>query len=402
MENTLYPKCFKYILILAFVSLWATAPAIGKTKTKTKDELSEFEDLDIADTPSKAIEDTTKKEPEIAKLSPHKNSQKPNETQEQYIDRLKAEIRKTPRNIHLLGDLAEELYKKQEYDKVVAVLWKHVERIDRDALLVLVRAHEKRGEHAEMIRSLNVLVGKDENDAEAYYWLGRAYSMARKNKETMESFQRAVELSPKLEAAYEGLIELYTNREPPNLYELRILYQDMVKNIGPRPEYLRKICDINTQDATYEPAYISCQEAIAKDPNTADAYVNLALALEGMRKHDEAMSTIRKAVAQFPQSEFAHYVYGKLLEDQKSFVEAMNSYKKATQSDAKSARSWLGLATSSFEIRKFDISLEAYKKACQLDKKTAVAFRRATTVLRNTKNTQWIGKFEEPSETCTF
>ncbi|KYG70798.1 O-linked GlcNAc transferase [Bdellovibrio bacteriovorus] len=324
------------------------------------------------------------------------------ETSDQKIERLKKEIRSGPKNGALIVQLAEEFYKKEDYEKATLLLWKHVDKIDRKGLVLLAKAHEKRKEPNEMLRALNVLIGKDEKDFEAYSLMGNAYVMSRKTKDAMESYKKATELNPQYEPAYDGLIDLYEKREPPNLYELRILYQDMVQNIGPRPQYLRKLCEINTMDATYEPAVHACNEAIRKDPKVADGYVYLGISQKALGEDDVALKTLKKASKDFPKSELAQYQYGKLLEDQKNYVDAMKQYKAGTEADPQAARSWLGLATSSFEIRKFDLALIAFKNACKYDKKNAVAFRKATTILRNQKNSQWIGKFEDASETCTF
>lgn len=318
------------------------------------------------------------------------------------IERLKAEIRSSPKNTALISQLAEELYAQGEYEKVTLLLWKHVDKIQPAQLILLAKAHEKRREPAEMIRALNVELGKNENDYEAHFLMGNANTLARKSKEAMESYKRALEINNKYEPAYGGLINLYENRETPNLYELRILYQDMVDSIGPRPQYLRKLCEINTIDGTYEPAIFSCKKAIAKDARAADGYVYLGISYKGMGDNETAQKTLKKAATDFPKSELAQFHYGKLLEEQKNYVEAMNAFKAGTEADPKAARSWLGLATSSFEIRKYDISLGAYKNACKFDKKNAVAFRRATTVLRAAKDSQWVGKFEAASDTCTF
>ncbi len=115
-----------------------------------------------------------------------------------------------------------------------------------------------------------------------------------------------------------------------------------------------------------------------------------------------SLNTLKKAAQDFPKSELAQYQYAQALDEQKNYVEAMKFYKVGTEADPKSSRAWLGLATSSFEIRKFEVALIAYKNACKYDKKNSVAFRKATTTLRNQKNAAWASKFEEASETCTF
>ncbi len=232
-----------------YQSLQKTA---APTSGQAKDEFAEFE-KDAPKEPAKKTP-TTKPAPPAAR----------NETNEEKVERLKKEIRSGPKNISLVVQLAEEFYKKEDYEKATLLLWKHIDKLDRKGLLLLVRAHEKRQEHADMIRALNILIGKDEKDYEAYSLMGNANSIARKSKDALESYKKAIELNSKYEPAYNGLIDLYEKREPPNLYELRILYQDMIDNIGARPVYFRKLCEINTLDGTFEPAIESCKMAISK------------------------------------------------------------------------------------------------------------------------------------------
>ncbi len=428
-----------FTAFLAFVSLLVMTPQRSQAAEPTKDEFSLFEE-DLNDkpapTPAPAVTKPTAptvtspkvekphvmapaapatpaksalETPKVAAPAPPATPTAPavitapaGETAEQKIERLKAEIRKSPKNAGLIVDLADELYKKEEYEKVTLLLWKHIDKLDRRGLLILAKAHEKRKEPGEMIRALNVAIGKDEKDYEAHSLMGNAFVLQKKTRDAMESYKRAIELNAKYEPAYDGLVGLYENRDVPNLYELRILFQDMVQSIGPRPQYLRKLCEINTMDGTYEPAVQSCKEAIQKDPKTADAYVYLGIAYKELGQDATAIKTLKKAASNFPASELAQFNYGRLLEDQKNYVEAMKVYKAGTEANAKAGRSWLGLATTSFELRKYDISLLAYKNACKYDKKNAVAFRRATTVLRNAKNSKWTDQFEVASDNCTF
>jgi tetratricopeptide (TPR) repeat protein len=297
---------------------------------------------------------------------------------------------------------AQELFNKGEYDKVTALLWKDVDKLDRAGFILLARAHEKRNEPGDMARAMNLLIGKDQKDFEAHTYLGVALLMQKKNKDAMEAFKGAIELNAKFEPAYNGLIKMYEMRNPPNLYELRILYQDMIDNIGSRPLYLSKLCEINTQDGTYEIALANCREAIVKDPSIASNHVNLAICLKATGDDVNSAATLKKAALKFPTSEIAQYEYAKLLEEQKNFIDAVKYYKAATEAGPTSAKSWMGLASTSFEIRKFEVALIAYKNACKFDRKNAAAFRKATTILRNNRNTEWAGKFESASESCTF
>lgn len=387
MTNCLHLKLLNVLRFLAFVSLLSmqtlALPAIA-------DEFEDFEEEQIQETtpPSKA--------------SSAPVSVNPDESREVRIERLKAEVRKSPKNTRQIGELGKELFDMGENDKVIALLWKHIDKIDRDGVITLARAHEKNKDGPEMIRALNMLTGKNPKDFEAHYYTGHAYMFMKKNKQAMESYKQAVEINPKFEPAYDALIGFYGNRTMPNHYELRIIYQDMIKALGPKPNLLAKLCQVNTEDGIYEPAIFACRDAISKNKQSADSYVYLGLAFKGMGENVKYEAEIKKAATNFPQAEISQFHYGKLLEDQKNFIEAMKYYKNATEADGTSARSWMGLATSSFELKKYEIAHPAYKKACELDKKTALAFRRATTVLRNIKNKEWVLKFETDSETCTF
>lgn len=382
-------------LFLSFVSIWITEVSHAQTSGQEKDEFSAFDDI-----PTPSIKpQTTSGNPNAPATTTKKNSK---ETSGEKIERLKKEIRSNPKNIGLIIELAEELTNRKEYEKVTLLLWKYVDKIDRQGLILLAKAHEKQKEPTEMIRALNILLGKDNKDFEAHSLSGNAYVLLKKNKDAVESYKKAIEFNSKYEPAYNGLIAMYENRNPPNLYELRILYQDMIDAFGHFPRYLRKLCEINTMDGISEPAIEACKEAITKESAVADPYVYLGINYKAIGEEDLASKTFKKAAKDFPKSELAQYNYAKHLEGTKNYLEALTYYKAGTEADPLAARSWLGLATSSFEVKKYEVSLIAYKKACQYDKKNAVAFRRATAILRNQKNSQWTGKFESASEACSL
>lgn len=392
---------FLFTVFLAFVSILVALPSFSQTSGQAKDEFSIFEDEIKGNSTKTAAPEVTPPSSAAPAAKPV-TTEKKSLNNEDKIEQLKKDIRANPKNINLIGQLAEEFYKRQEYDKTTVLLWKYVDKMPRPSLVLLAKAHEKRNEPSEMMRAANILIGKDPKDYEAYTLLGAGYALGKKPKDAMESFKKALEFNSRYEPAYDGLIKIYNDRNPPNLYELRILYQDMIEQIGRRTIYLRKLCEINAKDSTFEAAVQVCKEAIQKDSQAPDPYVYLAISYSGMGEEKQAETEFKKAAQRFPQSELAQYQYGKILEDQKNYVAAMKIYKTGTEADPKAGRSWLGLANSAFEIRKYDIALLAYKNACKYDKKNAVAFRRATTVLRNNRNSEWIGKYESASENCTF
>lgn len=295
---------------------------------------------------------------------------------------------------------AETAFKKGDYDKVTDLLWKNIDKLDRKSLLLLAVTHEKKKEPAQMIKVTNILTEKNPKDYEALYLSGSAYlMMPKKDSEALEALKACLEINPKYQPAYEKLAEMYEKKK--NNYELRILYQDMLDNIGHKPEFLTKLCDINTKDNQEDQALATCKEAIQKDPKIAENHVNLGLTQLHAGDTDEAKKSLKLAADAHSKSEYAQYTYANLLEEQKSYLEASKYYQVGTVADAKSSRCWLGYAKSSFELHKYEQALDAYKKACKLDQKTAVNFRKATTALRNTKESTWTKQFEAASEACS-
>ncbi|MBC7370911.1 MAG: hypothetical protein H7326_05055, partial [Bdellovibrionaceae bacterium] len=168
----------------------------------------------------------------------------------------------------------EALFKKGDYTAVTELLWKNIDKLDRKAMILLAVAHEKKNEPANMLKVATMLTAKNAKDYEAHYLLGTAQFMNKKNSEALESLKTSLEINPKYQPAYEKLAQMYVEKK--NTYELRIVYQDMMDKIGRKPEFLNKLCELNTViDYQEDQALLYCKDAISKDPKNADNYVYL-------------------------------------------------------------------------------------------------------------------------------
>jgi tetratricopeptide (TPR) repeat protein len=295
---------------------------------------------------------------------------------------------------------AEASFKKGDYDKVTELLWKNVDRLDRKGLILLATAHEKKKEPANTLKVAHILTSRNPKDFEGFYLTGLAQLMSKKNSEALEALKTTLELNPKYQPAYDRLAEMYEQKK--NMYELRILYQDMIEKIGPKAEFLSKLCEINTLDFQEDQALSNCKEAIAKDPKKAENYVYLGLTRSHAGETEDAKKILKEAAESHSKSEFAQYTYANLLDESKDYLESAKYYKAGLTVDAQSARCWLGYAKATFEIHKFDQSLEGFKKACKLDQKNAVAFRRAANSLKASKEGgEWVKPFAAAAESCS-
>lgn len=317
------------------------------------------------------------------------------------LENLKTRLTKEPQNIKLVLQLASAQNKAADQDSAKKLLWKYIDKLDRGGMVQLAKIHLDLKEPEEAIKIANMILAKNESDFEAHTLIGRALALKKKTHDAMESFKKAVDLNSKYEPAYNGLIDLYEKRNPPNYYELRIIYQDLIDNIGPRVQYLTKLCEVNVLDNVYEAAISACESAIKKNDTASDAYVFLGISLQATGNEEKGLKYLKKAASKFSNSELAQFSYAKALEDRKNFVEAMTFYKAGTKADAKSDRSWLGLANSLFELQKYEESLEAYIMACKINRKTASSFRKAASTLRIGQKSEWTGRFTNESDRCT-
>jgi len=165
---------------------------------------------------------------------------------------------------------------------------------------------------------------------------------------------------------------------------------------------MSKMCEINTKDSIFEPAIKMCTEAIQIAPERPDNYVYLGLAHRGSEEPEKAKDALKRAANKFVKSELALFTYANLLEKEKNYIEAYKYYTLCSQADHKSARCWLGLGLSAFEIKRFDEALTGYSKACQLDRKNLPQIRKATAILRNSKNHEWANKYDAAGNSCGF
>lgn len=318
------------------------------------------------------------------------------------LDQLKEEVRKQPQNMALIEELAGRLGGNKEYDKASKLLWKYIDKISVKSILLLSEYELELKNYDQAIRAGTLATGKSPKLASGYTTIGKAQKAKGLNAESLESFKSAISANPKLPDPYWELVKHYEAKN--NHYEVRILLQDMVEAMGPKTEFLHRLCQVNYLDEAYEAAVQSCREAITKDPKFPDSQVYLGLGLVAVDKKDAALKILKKAADNFKNSELAQFHYAAHLQEDKNHIDAVKYFRSAVAADPASARSWLGLGTEAFELQRFDESLIALTKACRLKRfEAATQMRKNIIALRSQKNSAAIQrKFEQAAENCQF
>jgi superkiller protein 3 len=196
------------------------------------------------------------------------------------------------------------------------------------------------GKKEEAIAAYRKAIELDPKLAAAYYNLGNRLSDLGKKEEAIAAYRKAIELDPKLAAAYNNLgnrlSELGKKEEAIAAYrkaiELDPKYAKAYSNLGNRLSDLGK----------KEDAISAHRKAIELDPKSAAAYYNLGLVLDDLGKKEEAISAFRKALS-LPDGTgtlttahaAAHNNLGWVYQQQGKLKEALAEYEAALKIDPK-------------------------------------------------------------------
>lgn len=314
------------------------------------------------------------------------------------VESLLASLQKTPGQVDVVMEIAEIYLRTNRADKAAEILWKHVSLLPKSGMLLLIKTHQEKKEWSQVVRAANLLLSKNEKDADGLVALGSAQFARGKVTDAKEALKKALEHNPRSLPAYRALGEIYEG----NPYEQRLLYQDMVEVFGERAEFLTKLCQINTADGENEQGEKVCQQAIGKDSKRPENHVNLALIAKQKGETDRARQLFKKAADRFPKSELAQFENANFLEGSKNYIEAFRYYERCVKAEAASERCLVGVGNTGVQIQKLDEAFEAFRQVCRKSgRKHAGAMRKASHLLRGQKSFDWAGKFEDLSERCS-
>lgn len=293
---------------------------------------------------------------------------------------------------------AKAAMKSKEYQRVIDQISPQLDVASREAFLLLARAYSGIENHTMAFKTLTAGQAKFKGDKEIATELGRTQFALNKEREAKAILKDVIDLNPKYEPAYLAMAEIYEKRK--NKYELRMLYQDLVTNVGEKPIYLVKLCDLSTKEGLYELSFKHCERAMSLNPKEPLNYVNIATAYNQTGQSAKADSYFKKAADSFSRSEMAQASYALFLDDNKNYVVSYPYWKKATLADPQSSRAWAGLAFSSLEIQKFADSISAFEKLCEVDKDAERQLRRAAGQLKTMSQATWYEKMLELISRC--
>ena len=231
----------------------------------------------------------------------------------------------------------EELLKENE------TLRKNASKTDR-ASVKRYQENVKSLETAEMIREanalvnagnfrkaldiMNVAVGMEPKNPDAYVMRGFVYRKMGKNGEALKDLNKAIELKPQLGGAYfeRGLVNS-------RIGEKEKAVQDYSKTIELRTKIAAHA--YNNRGACYmdlredEKALSDFDEAITLNPKYALAYLNRGMCYFNMGKYSEAIADCNQSISLNSEDKSAYDRRGRIYARIKKFPESLADYNKA-------------------------------------------------------------------------
>lgn len=329
-------------------------------------------------------------------LSPAIAKTKTNDSEK--IQQLKKQLEKRPEDKKLKFQLGRAYLKEKNYHDAILLLNSALDEKNPKTHLLLARAYRIQKKYLDEIRVLNLMIPKHPNYPKAYVLLANALIHVDRLDDAVVKYRQAIEISPKYEAAYWGLYNVYEKKK--NNYESRIILLDLVNSFGVKSKYLNPLCRLYSIDSFFEDSINYCQKAVSKDPKHPENHIYLALTYKYAKNPLQAEKIIKSAAKQFPKSEFTQQTAGEIMQESENWSLASKYYSRCRKINKKNLACQLGLAKTSFNIGKYQLSNEAYLEACKIDRKTITEYKKSAAILRINKKTKWFNQFTNSIGKC--
>ena len=168
-----------------------------------------------------------------------------------------------------------------------------------------------------------------------YHALGAVQAKLKKYQQSLENFQKALEIDPENVYAWNGLGYVY--------HDLR----------------------------RYDEAITAYRQALQLDPQYASPWNGLGLVYEDQGQYDQAIHHYTRALEIDPAYKWAYANIGNCHRKQSRYDEAITAFRQALQLDPQYAYPWNGLGRVYRDLRRYDEAIAAYRQALQLDPQDA-------------------------------
>lgn len=203
--------------------------------------------------------------------------------------------------------------------------------------------YRKTGEFQKAIKSYNKAIELSPKLSEAYYQRGMVYDVLRKDQRAMEDYNKAIELNPK----------------SPHIYNNRGIKHNKL--------------------GQYHQAIKDYDKAIELDPNDSWFYSNRAVSYQDLKQYQKAIEDYSKAIELSPFAQ-AYKNRGNLHRILRNYKKAERDYLKAIKRHPHSGSYYYELGLTYFNMNQPYHSVRTYLEGIMNDKNTFEAMKNISIV----------------------
>lgn len=266
------------------------------------------------------------------------------------------EVLKRAFGLHQAGRLQEA---ETAYQQVLADA---PQSADAHHLMGVLAYQTKR--YALAVESIERAVQLNPRMAAAFINLGNAYQDAGNSDKAIESYQKALALQPDSAVAHNNLGALLRDRGSVDEAE-----ENFRRALAIQPAYLDaclNLVSVLKARGIHDEAVAWARRACESAPDEADVHVQLGRLYRSLDRHEEAVAAYRRAIELDPARKEWHNNLGNLLRKCQRHEEATDAYLRALKLDPQYAEAHCNLGTALQSLGELDRAVAGYRTALAL------------------------------------
>ncbi|MCK6554579.1 tetratricopeptide repeat protein [Candidatus Binatia bacterium] len=265
------------------------------------------------------------------------------------------------------------------------------EFLDAYSFLRAGEANERTGDHAGAERAFRRGLKVEPSNPDLLNALGWTLFQQARTAEAIEQFEQALRANPKHAKANNNLaLALIDRGDPARAVEA---YRASLA-VEPKAEIYSDLGFVLQQLGRKDEAIDSYRKAIDLDPECGPAHFNLAVALLGEDKFEEAALHYEKAIAASPSAE-AHNGLGFVLDKLGKNVEAIAQFRRAIEVDPAYVPAYNNLGEVYVKEGKLDDAVSAYRDSLKQRPSAAIRTDLATALWKQGKTQDAIRELQD-------
>jgi len=282
-------------------------------------------------------------------------------------------LRDNPENEPVRRILGHILLGENKFDEAVGHLeiLGSVQENPTETRLQLALIHMQRGNNADAIRELTLLLARESDHGQARYYLATLYAGSNREKEALEVLEKIEE--GQLIFAQARNLEAFILRQQGKLAEaeasLLAAYEADSQNV----QVLAHLASVMREAEKYTDLKLILEEALLEHPENEQVLFNYGVVLHDLAQNENSILAMREVVALNPENADAlNFIAYTLAEEKRDLDEALKLVQKALEIDPENGYYLDTLGWIQYQSGDYEAARKNLAKAVELSENDVV------------------------------